>query len=141
MGPMSCRERNMMNIMSYVVTQKSSMSASLAILDKSQSIDRTQFRDDGVVPTVCTTSSLWAFALGRELKAAEIACLFGHKATPFGGQTEAGLKFLLGNSMHLAEARVCVCVCLLFFMYLQAFAQLLHRWARCCLPSLFFAWA
>ena len=109
MGPMSCRERNMMNIMSYVVTQKSSMSASLAILDKSQSIDRTQFRDDGVVPTVCTTSSLWAFALGRELKAAEIACLFGHKATPFGGQTEAGLKFLLGNSMHLAEARVCVC--------------------------------
>ena len=101
----------MMNIMSYVVTQKSSMSASFAILDKSQSIDRTQFRDDGVVPTVCTTSSLWVFALGRELKAAEIACLFGHKGTPFGGQTEAGLKYLLGNSMHLAEARVYVRFC------------------------------
>lgn len=86
-----------------MVAKKSSMASSLAILDKSQNIFRTQYRDDGVVPTVCTTSSLWVFSLGRELKAAEIACLFGHKDTPFGGQTEASLKRLLGNSMHLAE--------------------------------------
>ena len=31
------------------------------------------------------------------------------------------------------------CVCSFLFLY-KALDQLLHRWARCCLPSLFFAW-
>lgn len=105
-GPQSARERNLLNILAYTVCQKSSMVSSFGILDKSQSITRTQFRDDGNVPTVCTTSSMWVMSLGRELSAAEIATLFGHTVTPFGGQTEASLRKLLGNSMHLAEVPV-----------------------------------
>ena len=107
-APSSARERNLLNIMSYIIAAKTSMASSFAIMDKSQSITRTQFRDDGNVPTVCTTSSMWVFSLGRELTAAEIATLFGHQQTPFGGQTEASVKRLLGNSMHLAEVGVII---------------------------------
>lgn len=57
---------------------------------------------------VCTSSALWVFGTGCELTAAQLAALFGHKDSLFGGQTERGVQGLLGNSMHLAEARVSV---------------------------------
>ena len=64
-------------------------------------------RNDGIIPTLCTSSSLWLFAMGRELIAAQLAALFGHTSdSKFGGLTEKGVIGLLGNSMHLAEARV-----------------------------------
>lgn len=40
------------------------------------------------------------------MTAAQLAALFGHVDSRFGGQTEKGVLGLLGNSMHLAEARV-----------------------------------
>ena len=34
-----------------------------------------------------------------------MAALFGHEESKFGGLSEKGVRHLLGNSMHLAEAR------------------------------------
>ena len=98
-APSSPRERHLLNVMSYMPKW-----LPFGILDKSQSINRSQYRDDGLVPTVCTGSSMFVMGLGRELNAPELAALFGHRDTPFGGQTDASVQRLLGNSMHLAEA-------------------------------------
>lgn len=43
-------------------------------------------------------------AIGRDLQPKELAVLFGHKVTPFGGHTPAAITKMLGNSMHVAEA-------------------------------------
>ena len=61
-------------------------------------------RSDGIIPTACATSSLWLMSMGCELSASQLAALFGHQDSKFGGQTEAGVLGLLGNSMHLCEA-------------------------------------
>ena len=61
-------------------------------------------RKDGIIPTLCTSSSLWLFAMGREVTGAQLVALFGHTSdSKFGGLTEKGVIGLLGNSMHLAE--------------------------------------
>ena len=47
---------------------------------------------------------MWCMAIGRDLQPKELAVLFGHKDTPFGGHTPACITKMLGNSMHVAEA-------------------------------------
>ena len=47
---------------------------------------------------------MWCMAIGRDLEPKELAVLFGHKDTPFGGHTPACIIKMLGNSMHAAEA-------------------------------------
>ena len=76
-APSSPRERHLLNVMSYMPKW-----LPFGILDKSQSINRSQYRDDGLVPTVCTGSSMFVMGLGRELNAPELAALFGHRDTP-----------------------------------------------------------
>lgn len=60
-----------------------------------------------MIPTACASSSLWLMAFGEEISAGQLACLFGHtkEGSRFGGLSEKAVKTLLGNSMHLAEAR------------------------------------
>lgn len=102
-GPSSPRERNVLNILSYL---SQPLQMSQAVLDRSQTISRNGFRTDGALPTVCKNSQLWSMALGRDIPPHTMAAFFGHVDSDFSGMDAATVTRLLGNSMHLADAGV-----------------------------------
>lgn len=102
--PASARERNLLNIMSYICKP---LDRSHSILDLSQSIDRCQMRADGLVPTYATKSKMWPMRLGRELTIGEAAALFGVPPwVKFNNQLPGVVSQFLGNSMHVADIGV-----------------------------------
>jgi hypothetical protein len=100
-GPTSPRERNLLDI---IALQALPLTSSYAVLDRTQSINRTGLRTDGLLPTFCKGSKFWALGLGHEIPESSIAALFGHTPkTDFHGLSPAQVGHLLGNSMHLAD--------------------------------------
>lgn len=76
-------------------------------MDLSQAIDRTGFRTDGLVMTLCTSSVPWAMSLGRKLSVSELRFISGvAPLADFGEQTEASCRKLLGNQMHASDVGV-----------------------------------
>lgn len=96
----SARERNMLNILSY---NCSPLRTSRVVIDKSQSIKRCQFREDGSIPTLATRSSTYSMSLGRDLELPELATLMGlPPSADFTGQTGPAVQKMIGNGMHVA---------------------------------------
>ena len=73
------------------------------LVDKSQNSPFGALRDDGLAPTLTTSSSLWCMSAGRELKASELAALMGFdtKKMVLNGQTEAWFRKRLGLTVHV----------------------------------------
>jgi hypothetical protein len=100
-APTSARERNLLNIMAF---QSQPLSGSYAVLDRTQSINRTGFRADGLLPTFCKSSRFWAMGLGMDIPVEWMAAIFGHSGrSNFEGLSASAVMSLLGNSMHVAD--------------------------------------
>jgi hypothetical protein len=78
LGPGSARERNLLNILAL---QSMPLANSYAVLDRTQSINRTGLRADGLLPTFCKTSRFFSLSLGADLKPSDIATFFAHTPT------------------------------------------------------------
>ena len=103
--PTSQRERNMINI--YAAhTENHPLSATLAVMDKEQSIGRNGLRRDGRVGAMSTNASIFSFADAATLTTAEKAKLMGHDlcSLELGGVTEAQFRTMLGMSLHRGVA-------------------------------------
>ena len=74
-GPQSCRERNMLNILS-LLPELHPVPAVPALVDKSQSISRAALRHDGTVPTMATNATMWSFPDARVLSSKKLGSLW-----------------------------------------------------------------
>lgn len=79
---------------------------SQAIFDLSQNYGRHALRTDGLLPTVTTSSRLFALPLGRTLTARELLGTYGFPVDVYGPElscfTEVELLRFVGNCMHPA---------------------------------------
>ena len=109
-GPQSCRERNMLNIIS-LLPELHPVPAVPGLVDKSQSISRAALRHDGTVPTMATNATMWSLPDARVLSVQEIGKLMGHDMcnTEVSGISETNLKKMLGLSLHVGTAGLIVC--------------------------------
>eukprot|EP00973_Karenia_brevis_P034982 4824806-Karenia_brevis.AAC.1 len=81
------------------------------VLDVSQSFGWDQFRMDGRVPTLATSSKIFALGLGRTLTSAELFDLMGFPPTYHLDQfDERTLRKFIGNTMHVAVVGVLLSV-------------------------------
>jgi hypothetical protein len=72
------------------------------VLDLSQGVSREQFRSDGDLPTITTSSELYSLRLGRKFEPRELFLLMGFPATyDFEGVDRSSLIRLVGNTMHV----------------------------------------
>ena len=101
-GPTQPRGRIFLNIVS-MLPQCHPLNDTLMLVDKSQNPPFGSLPDDGLVPTLTTTSQLWCMSAGRELKASELAALMGldTKKMVLKGQTEAWFRKRLGLTVHV----------------------------------------
>ena len=108
---LSPRQRDLVNLV--FVRQGCRGRARVAVMDVSQSIDRCQFRSDGRVPTVATTSRLFALGLGRFLQREELFLLMGFEPIQDLQQlsTSTAARFI-GNSMHVGVVAILLAVLL-----------------------------
>lgn len=112
----SARERNLLNLLSYM-DPDTPMQRSLAALDLSQSIDRTQYRSDGQLPTLATSSKVWAMRLGKTIDLKYLIPLCGLPFhADFGGQSPCSAMSMVGNSMHTSDLGVSLGIALLLKM-------------------------
>ena len=104
-GPTSCRERNVLNIIS-LLPKMHPMSTTPSIVDKSQGIYRGGLRHDGAVGTLTSNASMWSFVDARLLSASELARLMGHDTSTLqvADITDAQFKQMLGLSLHVGTA-------------------------------------
>ena len=103
-GPKSCRERNMLNIMS-LLPDVQPMGHMPAIFDISQTIGFDSLHCDGSVGTMATSSVLWSIPDARALTCLEMAKLMGHdENTNFSGLSDPQVRKLLGMSLHVGTA-------------------------------------
>ena len=104
-GPLGCRERNMLNIMTKY-PEMYPMDATPSIVDKGQSIYRGTLRHDGAVGTIGSIASLWSFPDARILNAAEVAKLMGHDVSAYNIRElrDGSFRKMLGLSLHVATA-------------------------------------
>lgn len=101
--PVAARTRNMLNIMA-LLPECENLGQSYAVLDITQSIDRTSLRTDGQMFTIGTGSVPFIMKLARELEVKRLVTLCGLPDTvDFGNQTESAVRKMLGNCMHTAD--------------------------------------
>jgi hypothetical protein len=83
------------------------LNVSHAVLDITQSIDRTGMRTDGQMFTLATGSRPWVMRLATTLEVKHLAPLCGlPHDVDFGGLTESAARSMLGNCMHGADVGV-----------------------------------
>ena len=103
--PTSQRERNLINVVA-AGSAVQPLRATLAILDKAQSLGRNGIKTDGSVSPFATSSSMFALGPARTLTTAEMAKLMGHKLgkLTLAGISEAKFRHMLGMSLHKGTA-------------------------------------
>jgi hypothetical protein len=106
-APPSARERNLLNIMSYI--DETSPALSDLVLDLSQSLGRTAERVDGCMFTVGTSSKIWIMKLACEMHPKHLSVLCGFPSfINWGNQTINRVNSMLGNSMHVSDVGMCL---------------------------------
>ena len=112
-GPKSCRERNVLNILS-LLPKMHPIPTTPNIVDRSQGIYRGGLRRDGAMCTLASSSLLWSFADARLLSQPEIATLMGHDTSSLqvDGVTDKQFRTLLGLSIHVGTAGMMAAVLL-----------------------------
>ena len=103
--PTSQRERNMINLLA-AHSDNHPLSATLAVMDKEQSIGRNGIKRDGRVGAMGTNASIFSLADAATLTTAEKAKLMGHELSALGmtGVTETQFRKMLGMSLHRGTA-------------------------------------
>ena len=105
LGSNNHRKRDLLNL--TFATKGLQVCLPNGVLDLSQSFSFKQFRSDGILPTLATSSELYAFGLGRRLHPAELFPLMGFPPTyNLEGYSRSRLAFLLGNTMHVGVVGV-----------------------------------
>ena len=110
-GPSSARERNLLNLISYL-PQCSPMRETLAVLDITQAVDYVCVKVDGTVPTGATNTVYWSMRHGRKLSTSGMGALMGHDMPGFrlpNDLSESQFRGLLGNGLHTAAIGVSMC--------------------------------
>ena len=101
--PTSLRERNLLNVYAALHDYHHCPNG---VIDKSQSIGRTNARLDGVMGTLTTHSSMFSLADADCLSTSELAKLMGHNIEKLKlvKISESKMRHMLGMSLHLATA-------------------------------------
>ena len=112
-GPRSCRERNLLNILS-LMPKLFPLAHSPNLVDKSQGIFRGGLRHDGAMGTLASTSEMWSFPDARLLSTSEVATLMGHDTSSMHVDCISDRQFrqLLGLSIHVGTAGMMAAVLL-----------------------------
>ena len=106
-APPSPRERNLLNIMSYI--DKTSPALSDMVLNVSQSLGRTAERVDGCMFTVGTSSKVWIMRLACEMEPKHLSILCGFPPSiSWDNQCSGRVTSMLGNSMHVSDVGMCL---------------------------------
>ena len=100
------------NMLALQAMRSKSKSRPDFVCDVTQSISRCQFRNDGKVGAICTSSKVLSTSLSRLLTVAELACVMGFRhesalALEASCRQTLGVK-LVGNSMHVPTIGACV---------------------------------
>ena len=104
--PQSPRERNLINLIA-LGSAVQPLTATLAILDKTQKAAGNGFKADGSVSQFSANSFMFALGLASTLTTAEMAKLMGHKLEELelAGISEAQFRQMLSQSLHKGTAR------------------------------------
>lgn len=98
----SPRERDLLNL--RVAEHGGVLQCRSALLDISQSYGWDQWRTDGIVPTLATSSAIFSVGTGRRLTPQHLFALMGFPSTHrYEDLAPNKLGMLVGNTMHVAS--------------------------------------
>ena len=100
----SPRENNFLNVAARL-PEAQPLNATWFVADVSQTVTMASLRHDGSLPTLTTTSKIFAFKIARFLSAAELSAVMGFNITSYNceGCSETWWRRRLGLCMHVSS--------------------------------------